>query len=273
MKDGLPPSPARIYASNYQNFESDLYAEIRREAFGEDIGQNSWLTSDEQDRFMGWLELKPGQILLDVACGTGGPVLRIAEKRGCSIVGIDVEEDGIRAATSLAIERGLTERAQFRCVDANQRLAFREETFDAITCIDAINHFHDRVQIISQWQTLLKPGGRFLFTDPIIVTGPLTSEEIAIRSSAGFYLFVPPGYTETVLERCGLQLLRREDVTRNMAQVAASRHAARESRRVPLKQIEGDELFISQQNFLELAARLAAEGRLSRFVYVCKNRS
>ena len=270
MKDGLPPSPARIYASNYKNFQSDLYAEIRREAFGEDIGQNSWLTADEQDQFIRWLELHRGQTVLDVACGSGGPVLRIAAKSGCSIVGIDVEEDGIRAATSLATERGVADRAQFHCVDANRPLAFREDSFDAITCIDAINHFRDRVQTISQWRGLLKPGGRLLFTDPIIVTGPLTSEEIAVRSSAGFYLFVPPGYTETVLERCGLQLVRREDVTRNMAQVAGARHAARESRNVPLRQIEGDELYRSQQDFLALAARLAEERRLSRLVYVCK---
>jgi hypothetical protein len=39
------------YNANYGNFQTELYAEIRREAFGEDIGQNSWLTSDEQDRF------------------------------------------------------------------------------------------------------------------------------------------------------------------------------------------------------------------------------
>jgi cyclopropane fatty-acyl-phospholipid synthase-like methyltransferase len=273
MKDSLPPAPARIYASNYKNYESDLYAEIRREAFGEDIGQNSWLTADEQDRFISWLDLSPGQTLLDVACGTGGPVLRMAAKSGCSVIGVDVEEDGIRAASALAAQRGLTNHAQFHCVDANRPLPFADSHFDAITCIDAINHFRDRVQMISQWQRLLKPGGRLLFTDPIIVTGPLTSEEIAVRSSAGFYLYVPLGYSETVLEGCGLQLLRCEDVTANMAQVAASRHAARASRSMPLRQIEGDDLYNSQQNFLQACASLAEERRLSRLVYVCKKPS
>jgi cyclopropane fatty-acyl-phospholipid synthase-like methyltransferase len=270
MKESLPPSRTSYYSSNYKTFQSDLYAEIRREAFGEDIGQNSWLTADEQDRFIGGLELSPEQTLLDIACGSGGPVLRIAEKTGCPIIGIDVEEDGIRAAALLAAERGLTQRVQFQCVDANRPLPLQEDSFDAITCIDAINHFRDRVQTISEWQRLLKPGGRLLFTDPIIVTGPLSSEEIAIRSSAGFYLYVPNGYTETVLERCGLRLLRCEDVTANMAQVAASRHAARACRSIPLRQIEGDELYTNQQNFLQVAARLAEERRLSRFVYVCK---
>ena len=39
-------SAAGHYNSNYGNFQTELYANIRREAFGEDIGQNSWLTAD-----------------------------------------------------------------------------------------------------------------------------------------------------------------------------------------------------------------------------------
>jgi hypothetical protein len=42
--NSLPP--AGHYA-NYGNFQTELYAQIRHEAFGEDIGQNSWLTSEE----------------------------------------------------------------------------------------------------------------------------------------------------------------------------------------------------------------------------------
>jgi hypothetical protein len=60
--------PAGHYNVNYGNFEMELYAQIRHEAFGEDIGQNSWLTSDEQDRFLKWLDLSQGTTLLDVAC-------------------------------------------------------------------------------------------------------------------------------------------------------------------------------------------------------------
>ncbi|PWT88152.1 MAG: class I SAM-dependent methyltransferase, partial [Acidobacteria bacterium] len=74
----------RHYDANYANFQSELYSEIRREAFGDDIGQNSWLTADELDRFIPWLNLAKGKLLLEVACGSGGPALRIAERTGCS---------------------------------------------------------------------------------------------------------------------------------------------------------------------------------------------
>jgi cyclopropane fatty-acyl-phospholipid synthase-like methyltransferase len=267
------PSSAGHYDANYGNFQTELYAQIRQESFGEDIGQNSWLTSDEQDRFLQWLELAPGKILLDVACGAGGPALRIAAATGCSIVGIDAHKEALTTAGSLAAQRGLAERAEFRGIDATGLLPFSDASFDAITCIDAINHFSDRPRVIAEWARLLKLGGRLLFTDPITLTGPLTNAEVAVRSSAGVYLFVPHGYDECVIAKCGLQLLVCEDVTANMAKVAEARHTARASRSDALHEIEGDQAYDSQQEFLAVAARVAREGRLSRFVYVSKKLS
>src|SRR5271169_4288589 len=95
------------YNAIYGNFETEVYAQIRREVFGEDMGQNSWLTADEQDRFLPRLELSPGKTVLDVGCGAGGPVLRIAAATGCSVAGIDVHEQAIKNASSLATQRGL----------------------------------------------------------------------------------------------------------------------------------------------------------------------
>ena len=269
--DSLPPSGH--YSANYGNFQTELYAQIRHEAFGEDIGQNSWLTSDEQDRFLAWLELSPGRTMLDVACGAGGPALRIAATTGCSVVGIDIHEQAVTTASSLAAQRGLAERVEFRSTDATGPLPFPDASFDAITCIDAINHFSDRPRVIAEWARLLMPGGRLLFTDPITLTGPLTNTEVAVRSSAGVYLFVPHGYDEGVIAQCGLQLLVCEDVTANMAKVAEARRAARASRTAALREIEGDQAYDRQQEFLAVAARVAREGRLSRFVYVSKKLS
>jgi 2-polyprenyl-3-methyl-5-hydroxy-6-metoxy-1,4-benzoquinol methylase len=266
-KSNSPPSPGH-YNINYGHFQKALYAQIRVEAFGEDIGQNSWHTAAEQDRFLKWLDISVGKTLLDVACGAGGPVLRIAAITGCSVVGIDVHEQAIRAAISLAAERGLAGRADFRTADATGSLHFSDASFDAITCIDAINHFPNRPQILAEWTRLLKPGGRLLFTDPITVTGPLTNAEMTVRTSAGFYLLVPRGYDERVLRECGLRLLVCEDVTANMANIAEARRAARASRSASLRPIEGDRAYDDEQEFLAVAARVTREGRLSRFVYV-----
>ncbi len=61
-----------------------------------------------------------------------------------------------------------------------------------------------------------------------------------------------------------------KDVTANMAEVAERRRAARASRSAAPRQIEGHQTFDAQQEFFAVAARIAGEGRLSRFLYVAE---
>jgi hypothetical protein len=110
----------------------------------------------------------------------------------------------------------------------------------------------------------LKPGGRLVFTDPLVVTGALTAQEIATRSSIGFFVFVPPNYDAEQLAAAGFSLDHVEDRTENMARLARTWFVARQVREQDLRRIEGDATFEGQQRFLEVAAVLAAERRLSR---------
>ena len=258
------------YDANYGNFHAELFAEIRREAFGEDIGQSGWQTADEQDKFLPPLELSKGKKLLDVACGSRGPALRISEKTGGMLVGIEIHEQAILAARSLAAEQGMASRAQFRLTDGAERLPFVDGEFDEITCIDAIIHLPKRPWCLAEWMRTLKPGGRLLFTDSTVITGPLTKEEIAVRSSIGYFQFVPVDYDRGVLEKCGYRVLVAEDVTQNMADLAERRRLARESRSSLLRKIEGDKSYEGQQEFLEVTGRIARERRLSRFLFIAE---
>lgn len=255
------------YGSQYGNFARRLYARIRAATYDEDIGQNGWLTASEQDDFLDWLRLAAGDRLLDIACGSGGPTLRIAETRECEVVGIDIHEDAVNTARQLAQERGLAQRASFHLGDGSSQLPFDDESFDAVTCIDAINHLPERPHVLQEWYRVLKPGGRLVFTDPIVVTGPLTHEEIGIRSSIGFFLFVPDGTDDAMLEAAGFSVTQRADRTQNMAEMAARWGAARAEREAELREIEGDLDFEGQQSFFEMCARLAGERRLSRIAY------
>lgn len=258
------------YDANYGNFASQLYAEIRRAAFGEDIGQSGWQTAEEQDHYLPELRLGEGRKLLDVACGSGGPSLRIARKSGCSLLGIDLHESGIAAGRANAAEQEMADRVEFRLVDAAQSLPFADAEFDAITCIDAIIHLPDRPRVLAEWKRVLKVGGRMLFTDSTVVTGPLTKEEIAVRSSIGYFEFVPAEYDRQVMEACGLRVLVSEDVTQNMADLADGLRRAREAKSEDLRKIEGDRSFDGQQEFLQVSARIASERRLSRFLYLAE---
>jgi SAM-dependent methyltransferase len=260
------------YSATYEQFTTSVYADVRAQAFLDDIGQTGWLTAAEHDQFLSWLGLGGGHRLLDVACGSGGPTLRAARITGCQVDGIDIHQDAVRTARGQAAEAGLSERATFQVVDAGRALPFADGTFDAVICVDAINHLPDRVQRLTEWRRVLRAGGRVVFTDPIVVTGPLTNEEIAVRSSIGFFLFVPPSFDEDALTSAGFELIIMEDHTENMASMASRWHRARAARTADLRRIEGDARFEGQQRFFEVAARLAGERRLSRFAYCARRR-
>src|SRR3954470_2415147 len=106
---------------NYAHFTERVLGAVRAETFGEDIGQNSWVTADEYDRFIPWLGLAADDRVLEVASGSGGPALHLARKTGCRLTGVDANESGVATATRAAAAAGLGGRVDFRMADADAR--------------------------------------------------------------------------------------------------------------------------------------------------------
>jgi SAM-dependent methyltransferase len=261
------PNQVDLYNVTYGNFQKQVLEEIRRETYGEDIGQNSWITTDEYDTFYSWLNISPGDQVLEVASGSGGPALYLTQNYKCRITGLDINEAGIKTANQQALEANITD-ATFQVANMDQRLPFEDEIFDAVMCIDSMNHFRDRLAYLREWHRVLKPGKHALFTDPVVITGPVSNEELAARSNIGFFLFVPLGITKTLIKEAGFRLIRCEEVTENIEQTSKRWHASRQKHREDLIQIEGEERFHGLQKFLSTVHQLTSERRLSRFVFV-----
>lgn len=260
-----------FYDTTYGRFADQLNATIRVEAFGEEIGQNSWLTADEYRRFFAWLDLGASSDVLEVASGSGGPALFMVRETGCRVTGVDIHDAGVDAANAAAAEQELSDRARFLRSDARERLPFDDASFDALLCIDSINHMYERARVLVEWHRVLRPGGRLLFTDPITVTGMIRREEMVARSgSMGEFVFTAPGFDETLLKEAGFDQIRVEDVTSNMASVAAAWRQARARHAGDLDTIEGAEANASFQEFLGVVETLASERRLSRFAYIAR---
>jgi len=155
-------------------------------------------------------------------------------------------------------------------VDAGRPLPFPDGRFDAVVSNDAICHIRERGSVLRDWFRVLRPGGRVLFTDALVLTGIVSHEEIATRSSIGFYLFVPPGENERLLTDAGFENIGVEDVTDNAATVARRWRAAREHQRDVLVLREGQANFDGLQRFLSCVHEVSAERRLSRFAYVAE---
>ena len=258
-----------LFNSTYGNFEEKVLAEIRRETYGEDIGQTSWITTDEYQTFHGWLNLSAEDHILEVASGSGGPALYLAKKFQCRITGLDINAAGVKTANQQALDANITS-AKFQVADADQRLPFDDSTFDAAICIDSMNHIRDRLKLLHEWHRVLKNGKRILFTDPVVITGPISNEELAARSSIGFFIFIPPAITESFIEQAGFKLISREDVTDNIELTSGRWHKSRQKHREDLIKIEGEERFEGLQNFLATVHQLTSERRLSRFAFLAE---
>ena len=257
-----------LFDSTYSHFTKHVLETIRKETFGEDIGQNSWTTVEEYDQFISWLGLGPEHHVLEVASGSGGPARYVAESVNCGVTGIDANEAGVATATLSVANSNQADRITFKVADANSPLPFDDNFFDAVLCIDSMNHFPDRLNVFKEWRRVLRPGRRAVFTDPVVITGPVTNDELALRSSIGLFLFVPSGVNEQLIAASGFRLLKQEDVSANAALVSGRWHESRQRHKDSLIKIEGEERFEGLQRFFLTVHHLTSEGRLSRIVYV-----
>jgi SAM-dependent methyltransferase len=255
----------------FGSFSGPAFQNIRKDTYGEDIGQFCWITAGEYREFIQLLNLEPKDQVLDIASGSGGPAIFLSHETGAFVSGIDINAKAVRTAQRLAAERGLSSRLDFRQADAREGLPYKDGRFRAVVCIDSIQNIGGRPRLLSECSRVLAPGGRFLYTDTHVVTGIITFEEIAQRVKIEMHFdFSPPGENERLLQTGGFELEDRRDVTENMALISKRMHEARRRYHDELMIAEEEDEFENTQRFLLGLHRLASEGRLSRLVYVAR---
>jgi ubiquinone/menaquinone biosynthesis C-methylase UbiE len=112
------------------------------------------------------LQLRPGDRVLDVGCGTGRLAMVFGDRvaPGGSVDGIDAAAEMIKRATGRASKHGMPVTFQ---VALAQQLPFPDVTFDAVACILALHHVADDDQLtaVQEMYRVLKPGGRLLIAE------------------------------------------------------------------------------------------------------------
>lgn len=259
-----------LYNGAYGNYEAEIYRQIRIETYGEDLGQTSWVTTEESNQIPEILNLTPDSSVFELGCGSGRYALQLAQKAGCRVLGVDINESGVRTACRLAEAAQLSSQCRFEQCDASKPLPYAEGAFDAAFSNDVLCHITNREHILGELFRVLRPGGRFVFSDALVINGVISNAEIAIRSSIGNYVFVPTGINEKLIKQAGFRPLHADDTTKNASMVAKRWYEARESRREALIGSEGEANFDGLQKFLQCVHTLTSERRLLRMLYTAQ---
>ncbi len=134
--------------------------------------------------------LQPGEIVLDVGCGTGTLAMVARQRVGeiGRVAGIDPSPQMIARASRKAVRRGLAIDFQ---VGVIEHLSFPDQSFDVVLSTFMMHHLPDDLKRrgLAEIARVLKPGGRLLVLDMKGPAGPWKSniaDQPALMKEAGF---------------------------------------------------------------------------------------
>lgn len=148
--------------------------------------------------------------LLDIGCG-GGVLTEEFALLGCQVTGIDISARSISVAQTHAAINGLS--IDYR-VGSGTSLHFDDNSFDAVSCCDVLEHIRDWRQVLAEARRVLKPGGLFLFdtinrtrkSKIVMIYGlqelPLT--RLMPRDTHIWEMFITPGEISLALRERGM---------------------------------------------------------------------
>lgn len=103
----------------------------------------------------------PGKTVIDIGCG-GGLVSEGMARRGAKVTGIDLGEAPLAVARLHAEKEGV--EVEYLNIPAEQIAAQRAGQYDAVTCLEMLEHVPDPASIIAACAQLVKPGGQVFFS-------------------------------------------------------------------------------------------------------------
>jgi len=110
------------------------------------------------------LQLGPGQHVLDVAAGQGTSAIYLAQRFGCTVLGIDYNHAIVDSVTQAAQAAGVAHLVTFKQGDA-ECLPVPDASFDAVICECAFCTFPNKTIAASEFMRVLKAGGRVGLSD------------------------------------------------------------------------------------------------------------
>ncbi len=122
--------------------------------------------NSNQDSIAPHKRIHSDSVVLDIGAGYGGAARRLVERFGCRVICVNVAEAENERNRELNESAGVAERIEV--IDGDfEALPVDDAAVDFVWSQDAILHAGDRQRVLAEVDRVLKPGGRFVFTDPM----------------------------------------------------------------------------------------------------------
>jgi 2-polyprenyl-6-hydroxyphenyl methylase/3-demethylubiquinone-9 3-methyltransferase len=226
MSDATP-SPN----DNFRQSELDKFNDLAQRWWDENGPQKALhaLNPARLGYVAGRIDLQDARVL-DVGCGAGLLSEALA-KSGAQVTAIDLAPDLIKVAKLHRLESGV--EVDYRLQSAEALAAEAPASFDAVTCMEMLEHVPDPGAILAACAALLRPGGRLVVSTlnrtpaafALAIVGAEYVARILPRGTHQYRDFIKPSELAKWLREAGLEL---EDVSglmyepwRNSARVVA----------------------------------------------------
>ncbi|MXW07233.1 MAG: methyltransferase domain-containing protein [Gammaproteobacteria bacterium] len=163
------------------------------------------------------LELEEGMKVIDVGCGLGGPMRRVAKESGAKVLGINNNEHQLEQAKQKTTEAGLDHVTEFHQCNFMDMSCFEANSFDAGYAIESTCYAPIKERAFAEIFNVLKPGALFWGQEMCLtnVFDPDDQEHCAIRDEIKFTLALCDLFTfEEVnrsLENVGFEIIEAKD--------------------------------------------------------------
>lgn len=257
--------------SELHQLDSPANRLIRESIWGteNDIGQQSFTTPRYLDQLIPRLSIGKITHVLDVGSGAGGPAVYIADRTGCRVSGIEINEVGVNVSRKLAKNSGLENKAEFYLGDA-MKMPFTENTFDVAISLNVMNVFEDKTELFKEVLRVLKPSGIWAFLSG---TFEISDDEETKQKMARGYLI--PQYYDSLesyrgmLESAGFRI---EEITEYVAdfrvQVKRWGDAYKKHSKV-IAEEQGEENTRYHIEYFDMYLKLVNEKRASNHLVIC----
>lgn len=128
-----------------------------------------------------------GKKIIDVGCG-GGILTESLAKLGANVIGIDMGTEPLNVAKLHALESGIS--VEYQKITAEEKALQCPQMFDAVTCMEMLEHVPEPASIVKACSDMVKPGGYVFFST---LNKTVKSYLLAIIAAEKLLKLVPDG--------------------------------------------------------------------------------